>query len=481
MRISAKTKTKRMNDITRMGVVYRQLTNGTITCGPLDQSNMLGGTGEQDRNQDHNAKRLQRIKDFYPNPKVLDYGCGNGLLVEFLRRNGIKAEGFDRYLKNSTEYLFNGDLAFSKGEYDVVTMVEVIEHTASPYLELQDIFHILKPGGILMVETSFTDSMDLDTDVYINPHIGHSTIFSHKGLDEEMLAKGFEVYGHINDNVRVYKKPKKETIPKITLITMGQGNPVALKRTLDSFKGVADEIIFGDVLIFDTDRTIIEKYQEDYNLKIIKLPFNFIFQNGFAYTLNELAGHASNDWVLYMNVAELLDGEHPIKEQINKEYNCYSLDHATETHRWVRFYNRKEVKWGGLIHEEIIGDIRLCPFNICRFKDSDKDQCIKDEMFTFYARVCNDVKELTYHRQLLRLIDEPEMRGATNQYWTDHATVAYESLKERLLLKGKRYEAFLTGNLTMYLEDIYTNPEFEKERFESSTLINFQGARKDIL
>lgn len=475
-----------MTEITRMGVVYRQLENGTLTCGPLDQSKMLGGTGEEARNREHNPERLARIKDLHPNPKVLDFGCGTGLLVEFLRRNGIKAEGFDKYLKKSTDYLFNGDLAFSKGEYDIVTMIEVIEHTASPYLELQDIFHILKPGGILMVETSFTDWMELYTDPYVNPTIGHSTIFSHKGLDEVMQEKGFEIYGHINRNVRVYKKPAKEMEKKITLITMGQGNPVALKRTMDSFKGIVDEIIFGDLLIFDSDRAIIERYQEEYNLKIVRLPFNFIFENGFAYTLNELASHATSDWIWYMNVGEVLDGDHPIKAQISELYNCYSLDHAVETHRWFRFYNRKELKWGGIIHEEVVGEWRHCPFNLCRFADTEKDGCGKDEkgndvLLTFEARVYNDVKEIVYWNQYLKLIDHPELRGVTNQHWIDHAKADYDSFQERMEKKGKRYEAFLTGNLTMYLEDIYTNPEFEKERFESSTLINFQGLRKDIL
>lgn len=462
-----------MTEITRMGVVYKQQPNGTLSCGRLDQSNMVGGTGAEHRNQVHNPERLQRIKEFHPSPKVLDFGCGSGLLVEFLRRNGIKAEGYDKYLKNTTDYLFNGDLAFSMAEYDVVTMVEVIEHTASPYLELQDIFHILKPGGVLMVETSFTDWMELYTDPYVNPSIGHSTIFSHKGLDEVMLEKGFEIYGHINRNVRVYKKPADGMDKKITLITMGQSNPVALKRTMDSFKGIVDEIIFGDLLIFDSDRTIIEKYQENYNLNIVKLPFNFIFFNGFAHTLNELATHATNDWVLYMNVSEVMDGTHPIKEQMSKEYNCYPFDHGVDPHRWFRLYNRKELKWGGLIHEEVTGDLRPCPFNIFRMADTEKD--LDDP---FKAKVSNDVKELVYFEQYLRLIDHPELRGNTHQGWIDYATRDYDSLKERLLKKGKRYEAFLLGELTMYLEDIYTNPDFEKERFESSTLINFQGDRK---
>lgn len=462
-----------MTDIIRNGVTYRQHPNGTLTCGTLDQSHKLGGTGEEDRNRVHNPERLQRIRNLHPNPKVLDFGCGSGLLVEFLRSNGIKAEGFDRYLKNSTEYLFNGDLAFSKGEYDIVTMVEVIEHTSSPYLELQDIFHILKPGGILMVETSFTDWMDLATDLYVNPSIGHSTIFSWRGLDEVMAEKGFEVYGHINQNVRVYKKPEPAFDPKITLITMGQANPIALKRTIESFKGIVDEIIFGDLLIFEDDRKLIETYCFYSNFNIVVLPFNYIFQNGFAATLNKLASHATNDWILYMNVSEVMDGEHPIKEQMSKDYNCYSFDHAVDPHRWFRLYNRNELQWGGLIHEEVVGNVRPCPFHVFRMMDTEKD--IDDP---FKAKVSNDVKELCYFAQYLRLVDHPDLRANTHQGWIDYASQSYESLKERMLKKGKRFGAFVMGDLGAYLEDIRTNPEFAEERFQSSDLINFQGDRK---
>lgn len=477
-----------MNEIKRMGVTYRQQENGTLTCGFLDQSNKVGGTGEEARNQVHNPERLQRIRNFYSNPKVLDFGCGSGMLVEYLQLNGIDAVGYDKYAtkvhaespfverkraRPLSEHIFNDSTLLTYETFDIVTMIEVIEHTHEPFHELSMALAWLKPGGILMIETSFTDWMDFETDPYINPFIGHSTIFSHQGLDEIMKENGFEIYGHINRNVRVYQKPEKPFNNKITLVTMGQSNPVALKRTLDSFKGIVDEFIFGDLLIFDSDRQIIERYKEEYNLKIIKLPFNFIFEQGFAKTLNELAFHATNDWVLYMNVSEVIDGEHPIKEQMSKDYNCYSFDHAVDPHRWFRLYNRKELQWGGLIHEEVIGDVRPCPFHVFRMMDTEKD--IEDP---FKAKVSNDVKELCYFRQYLRLVDEPDLRGNTHQGWVDYATQSYESLTERLGNKGKRYEAFAEGNLTMYLEDIYTNPEFEKERFESSDLINFQGDRK---
>lgn len=465
-----------MTEIKRMGVTYTQLSNGTLMCIPLDQSGMVGGSGEEVRNQEHNPTRLQRIKEFHPNPKVLDFGCGSGLFMDYLQMNGVVAVGYDKYgMARGTNAEFPDDM------FDVVTMIEVIEHLSAPYDELEAILACLKPGGILMVETSFTDWMDLETDPYINPALGHSTIFSWQGLDDLMIQKGFVIGNHINRNVRVYKKPGEKAFdPKITLVTMGQANPIALKRTLDSFKDVVDEIIFGDLLVFDQDREKISYYTKEYNFRMVKLPFNYIFQHGFAHTLNQLAEHAHNDWILYMNVSEVIDGQYsikeeiqfPIKVQMSNQYNCYSFDHAVETHRWFRLYNRKEVKWGGLIHEEVIGDLRACPFNIFRMADTPKD-----DADPFKEKVSNDVKEITYWQQYMRLVDHPELRANTHQGWIDHATQDYDYFKERMLKKGQRYEAFVEGDLQKYLNDIYNNPEFAEERFKSTDLINFSDRK----
>lgn len=462
-------------NLVKKGVTYTRKEDGTLYAGPLSQSGKVGGTGEAQRNAVHNPTRLERILEINQTPRVLDYGCGSGLLVDFLNTQGVATHGYDKY---NPEYI----TTIPKNFYDVVTMVEVVEHLCEPYSELDEVFSCLTPGGAVMIETSFTDFVN-DDDDYINPDIGHSTIFSHKGLDDLMAEKGFKVGSHINRNVRVYTKPgvSKTAAPKkkgITLITMGQGNPIALKRTLESFKGVCNEVVFGDLLIFEKDRELIYSYCREYNMSIANFPFNFIFENGFANTLNTMANSpfVTNDFVLYMNVGEVIDGEFDILGKINHDFNAYYLDHATETHHWYRLYNRRQLQWGGMIHEEIVGNRRPYPSPIFRFADTEKDM-----QSEFYAKVMNDVKEMVYFNQYIKLVEQPDQIGITNNGWVEYAKDGYESLKERITKKGKRYEAFKEDNLPKFMEDIFTNPEFEKERHESNDMINFQGARKDIL
>jgi hypothetical protein len=89
--------------------------------------------------------------------------------------------------------------------YDVVTMVEVIEHTHAPFDELDEIYKALKKGGKVMIETSFADWLKPE-DSYVEPKVGHGIIFTHAGLDHLMKSKGFTPDNHINRNVRVYRK-----------------------------------------------------------------------------------------------------------------------------------------------------------------------------------------------------------------------------------------------------------------------------------
>ena len=80
-----------------------------------------------------------------------------------------------------------------------------------PFRDLDIIRDFLLPKGIVYVETGFTnvaehEGIQLDEYFYIDASVGHSTIFSHIGLDILMLRKGFLPLRPINMTVRVYEK-----------------------------------------------------------------------------------------------------------------------------------------------------------------------------------------------------------------------------------------------------------------------------------
>lgn len=182
---------------------YQCGTCKSLFSESLPNDNMIGGGFEVERNEAHNEERIYRVKELLGGNKILDYGCGHGMLVNDMKNANLDCDGYDKF-----------NLEFDKitsDNYDVITMVEVIEHIGSPFSELDDIYKLLKVGGYLYIETSFVDianpeGIALEDFFYISPSVGHSSIFSHRGLDILMLKKGFIPTSHINRNVRVYAK-----------------------------------------------------------------------------------------------------------------------------------------------------------------------------------------------------------------------------------------------------------------------------------
>lgn len=266
----------------------------------------------------------------------------------------------------------------------------------------------------------------------------------------------------------------------ITGITMLSGNVIILEETIKSFSTICDEIVIGDMILFPEDREMLQSYQQRYKIKIVKLPFDYIFRFGFASVLNTLASEASNDTVLYLNTSEIIEADNGILKIVSPEYNCYYFDHSTDPHRWYRFYNRHQLKWSGRIHEalEAIPGYDFRPYHRAIFRMADRE---KDMQSKFKAAAFNSAKEIIYFTNYRSIVDKPEEMGATDPGWKKFAVDNYESMGERLLTKGAMYQAFLDGDYDALMKAIYENAEFEKERFESNIGIEYQGDKKYLL
>lgn len=100
--------------------------------------------------------------------RLLDIGCGGGLLSEPMARLGFEVVGADASEKNvrtaATHATEQGlaidyrattaeDLAAGGEQFDVILNMEVIEHVADRDLFLASCARLLKPGGIMFVAT----------------------------------------------------------------------------------------------------------------------------------------------------------------------------------------------------------------------------------------------------------------------------------------------------------------------------------------
>lgn len=101
--------------------------------------------------------------------KVLDVGCGGGILTESMAKVGAQAKGIDlseKALKVADlhsletgiavkyEYISAEDLAAKDaGQYDVVTCMEMLEHVPEPLSIIQACSRLVKPGGKVFFST----------------------------------------------------------------------------------------------------------------------------------------------------------------------------------------------------------------------------------------------------------------------------------------------------------------------------------------
>lgn len=180
----------------------------TLFSDPLNQEGLVGGQHEEGRAL-QNDIRLGRIETMLQGTKkediqILDFGCGHGYLVNYLKENGYNVTGYDAY---NEEFIRLPE----KGKYHLCLCVEVIEHTSQPFIELDVMHRSLINGGLLYIETGFVniaieDNIALDDYVYVSPAAGHATIFSHHSMDYLLLRKGFLSKRHFDRNCRLYTK-----------------------------------------------------------------------------------------------------------------------------------------------------------------------------------------------------------------------------------------------------------------------------------
>ncbi|MDI6779052.1 MAG: class I SAM-dependent methyltransferase [Bacteroidota bacterium] len=97
--------------------------------------------------------------------KYLDVGSGPGSLVKLASDNGWEASGLEiskwavDYAKKNNVNVIEGTLdgvKFIDESFDVISMFDVLEHLSDPYNNIGEIFRILKPGGVLVIETPNT-------------------------------------------------------------------------------------------------------------------------------------------------------------------------------------------------------------------------------------------------------------------------------------------------------------------------------------
>ena len=139
-------------------------------------------------------------------PRLLDVGCAMGHFMDAAHDCGFDVEGVDRnadaITKLSEKYRFPARCAewpdHEDGDYDAVTMLDMLEHLADPFLSLSKAASVLRRGGYLVVTTPDHGSLlakllgkrnELVRKVALGEHLA---LFTRKTLTAALNEVGFE-------------------------------------------------------------------------------------------------------------------------------------------------------------------------------------------------------------------------------------------------------------------------------------------------
>jgi SAM-dependent methyltransferase len=121
---------------------------------------------------------------------IIDYGCGNGLYVDYLKDHGFTSVfGFDPYNPR-----FNDKKVLEK-TYEVVISHDVIEHVDEAQDFLKTMIGLSKPEGLVVIGTPNASEIKLHDSSGPSVELSqpfHRHIFSEQALMEITQSYGFE-------------------------------------------------------------------------------------------------------------------------------------------------------------------------------------------------------------------------------------------------------------------------------------------------
>lgn len=130
---------------------------------------------------------------------MIEIGCGNGSVLQFLKSKGINIEGGDLFLEalqfcrkrvDVPLYQLNAlNTPFVDGQYDVVGLFDVIEHINDDEAVLREMYRICKPDGRLILTVPANKWLWS----YFDVSSCHKRRYSKKELYRKLQRAGFVV------------------------------------------------------------------------------------------------------------------------------------------------------------------------------------------------------------------------------------------------------------------------------------------------
>lgn len=118
------------------------------------------GKGDYPKTLNRKQEIIEKVKDLHLVSPILDIGCSDGFLVDYLRKQGYDAYGIDLRVSDN-KYLSKANIEeiIPERTYNTIIMIDVLEHIFDYDKTLQNISFSLNPGGLLYIHIPYVFSL----------------------------------------------------------------------------------------------------------------------------------------------------------------------------------------------------------------------------------------------------------------------------------------------------------------------------------
>jgi len=165
-------------------------------------------------NEKETVRQLARYRSI---GNVLDVAAGSGRFLEHFREAGFDCYATEfspsmcEYLEGKGFTAYEGGLnpiGAPSSNFDVIVFTEIVEHTNKPLDALENIFRLLRSGGVVYITTPNFNSLERRI---IGPGWGmlmwpeHITYWTPKTLDQALRQAGFVKSSLVTSNISPYR------------------------------------------------------------------------------------------------------------------------------------------------------------------------------------------------------------------------------------------------------------------------------------
>ncbi|MGM7634560.1 class I SAM-dependent methyltransferase [Bacillus sp. Hm123] len=172
-----------------------------------EQSGMMDGKIEIQKYRNNSYKDDKRralyIQDQILNKTLLDFGCGGGGLLHFLKNKteyiaGVELDNHLNKVINNEGVKCYKNIEDVKETFDYITLFHVLEHFSDPLNMLEQLKRYLKPNGKIVIEVPNSDDALLtlfNSSAFANFTYWscHLFLFNAKTLNELFIKAGYKV------------------------------------------------------------------------------------------------------------------------------------------------------------------------------------------------------------------------------------------------------------------------------------------------